>query len=650
MALKYLRDNLKSFSWVLWATIFVLFILVFFEWGGYNEQQQGNDPVAATVGNEVISMSEFQNTYQNLERTYQQLYGDRFDRDLIRQFLPKQALDQLINRKILLMEADKIGLKAVDSEIQSAILEVPYFQDEDGRFVGTEEYLQRLRSIRMTADEFEASIREDVILNKLDNVLAQTLHVSDADVEEAYRENAEKAKIRFVQQLTSEFTDIRADDAEVQAYFAEHSVDYALPEQRVANYILVDTVSLRQQLNEDVSDEELQAYYNDHAEEFTNEEQVRARHILLKTTPDRDEESTRAELEAIRQRIEGGENFAALAGDLSEDEGSATRGGDLGYFGRNQMVKPFEDAAFGAATGDLVGPIQSDFGFHLIQVEDRREGGLQPFDEVRARVLARVVGEQVVVRAEAKGQEVARHIESEGLTSEEALQAYAESEGLTWTTTDPFAENDNITGIGRAPDFNAAIFGLKLQETTQAIQVPRGWAVGQLKEILPPRTPELAEVRDRVQIAADQEKRKTAAKESLETMKASLESGEDFAALAETAGLQVQESTEFGRFGSVAGLGTNRALIDHALASDVGAWGGPVETAQGAVLYQVTERKTFDATEFGEQKDALRDQQEQQQLQQIKQSMIEVRRRDLTPRYGRQVLETFEIQTDEAAG
>lgn len=651
MALKYMRDNLKSLTWVLWATIAVLFGLVFFEWGGYDSTFQGDDPVAATVGGEVVTMAEFRQEYQNLERTYQQIYGERFDRDLMRQFLPKQALDQLINRKILLLEAERIGLLASDREVQDVILSYPVFKDDSGQFVGKEKYVEILRSNRMSADQFETETRQSVLLTKLDDILAETVYITDEEVEEAYREEAERATIRYIQLPATEFGDVQADDSEVAAYFEDHREDYALPEQRVVNYLLVDTVTLRKKLSDEIGDDELQAYYDEHQDEFTNQEQVRARHILLKVTPDRPKDQAESELAAIRARIEAGEDFAALARELSEDEGSAQRGGDLSYFGRDQMVKPFEDAAFGAQVNQLVGPVESDFGYHLIEVLDKREGGLQPFEQVKARVRSRAVGTRIGELAENKAKEIADVIEKDGIDTAEGLQALAEKEELTWTKSDPIGQDDTITGLGRAPEFNQKAFELQAGGVSEPVKVPRGWAILHLAEVLPPRTPELDDVRQQVKNATDKDKQSAAAVERLAALRKELESGaSDLETLATSLGLEVQDGGEFGRFGRVNGLGANREVIDAALASEAGAVGGPIRSAQGAVLYEVVERKTFDAAEFEERRDALRESRERQQLAQLKQSLIEVRRRDLKPGYGRQVIETFELQPGDQAG
>ncbi len=644
MALKYLRDNLKSLSLVLWGVIGVFVLLVFFEWGGYNDRQGGRDEVAAWVGDDEVTFAEFQNHYRQLENYYRRTFGESFNQDLVKQLnLPKQALDQLIERKILLMEARKIGLKATDNEVQKTILDIPVFKDEAGQFIGAEEYRKLLRSNRLTVDEFESSVREDVLLDKLETILQGTSYVSDKALEDAYRETAEQAKIRYYQLPANQFGEVTASDEEVAAYFEDHQEDYALPEKRVVSYLLVDKLKLRRTI--ELPEEELKAYYDSNPEEFTREEQVRARHILLKVNADRTSDQAEQELLAIRQRIEGGEDFAEVAKEVSEDEGTASRGGSLGFFGRNQMIKAFEDAAFAAEIGELVGPVKTDYGFHLIDVQDHRPGGPQPFENVKAQIQNRLVGEQADTLAANKADELLAELEALESVSAESLAARAEqdSEFLTFETTEPFGQSDNIAGIGRSPEFNASAFDLQEGGLSKTIQLPRGWAVLHLDEIQPPRTPELAEVEGKVRQAANLEKRKKEAEARLESIRQELESGADATETLASLGVEPTESEEFGRFGFITGLGNNREIIDTALESEVGAWGGPVLTNQGAVLFEVIERKHFDAEEFESQKDSTRGQVEGQRLSEIRRSLIELRSRDLTPRYSQQVLDNFEI-------
>ena len=651
MALKYMRDNLKSLTWVLWLVVGVFIMLIFFEWGGFNSRPavSPDQDAAAWVGDKNITFGEFRQAHQNLENIYRQTLGENYNRELLKQFnLPKQALDQLIEQKILLMEAESVGLTATDAEVQETILSFPVFQDEDGNFVGAEKYRNFLRANRFTVDEFEKSIRESVLLDKLNDVLQGTTYISDEELEELYREQAEKAKIRFVQLPASQFADQEASTADVAAYFAENQEDYALPEQRVADYLMVDTARLRREI--EIPDEELRAYYDENPDEFTRPEQVRARHILFRVTPDRPEAQAESELLAVRRRIESGEDFAKLAGELSDDEGSAVSGGSLGSFGRGQMVKPFEDAAFGAPVGTLVGPVKSDFGFHLIEVQDKQEGGMQPFEQAKAVARARLLGDRSGTLAAEKIQDVKKILAERSLSTPEELQALAEEEGLTWATTDPFGENDNVTGIGRAPGFTSAAFDLAEGGLSEPLQIPRGWVILRLAEIKEPRVPELSEVEDRVKLAANVEARKKAAAERLGELRAEIDRGGNFDELVGALGVEPQESAEFGRFGNITGLGSNSEVLNGALSLSVGEWGGPVLSNQGAVLYEVTERKSYDATEFETQKDELREKEEGQRINQLQRALIELRERDLVPKYSQQVIDTFELSSPTAGG
>ncbi len=648
MALKYLRDNLKSLTWILWGVVAVFIMLIFFEWGGVNDRRTRNADVAATVGNEEISFNEFRQQYRTLEDRYRQTFGEQFNRELAKQFnLPIQALDQLINRRILLMEARSIGLRATDSEVREAILEYPAFQDESGNFIGADRYQQVLRSNRLSFSEFEDSLRDDVLLGKLNAILAQTAYVSDAAVEKGYREQAEQAEIRYAQLPASQFaTEVAASRGEIESYFADHQTEYELPEQRVVDYLLVDTVKLRREI--EIPDEELTAYYESHPDDFTREEQVRASHILLRVTPDRPAEQVEETLQDARRRIEAGADFAELAKELSEDESNASRGGSLGFFGRGRMVKAFEDAAFNAAPGELVGPVKTDFGYHLIEVQDHREGGLQPFEEARGAVRSRLVGERVQEIAESKVRDLSQRIESQELSSDEQLEALAAEEGLTWQTTEPFGSADNVTGIGRAPDFTSAAFAVKIGELSSPVKLPRGWAILRLEEIKPPRLAPLEEVEPQVRQAVEQQNRKAAAVARLEEMRQAIEAGGDFEALAAELEIEIQESGEFGRFGTITGLGANRGVIDSALALEEGQWGAPLETSLGAVLFQVTARQEFDAAQFEEEKTSTRARQQGERLNQLVASLIELRRRDLTPKYDAQVLANFGIEQPPA--
>ncbi|MEM1177892.1 MAG: SurA N-terminal domain-containing protein [Acidobacteriota bacterium] len=647
MALKWLRDQIKYLAWILWIIAAAFVITLLYDPGAGN-QVPGNQ-VAATVGSQQITYGEFQRQYRNLEDNYRQMFGEQWSNDMAKQLnLAKQALDQLINRRILLLEAERVGLTATDKEVQNAIVDYPAFKDENGKFVGRETVQRVLAANRFTGEEFSELMRQDVLLEKLRTVIGDTLFVGDAELEAAYRDQNEKASIRYVKVPSSQFaTEVEVTQEELQAYFDENATDYEVGEQRIVDYLLVDSVKMRREI--EIPDEELQQYWQENQGDFEREEQVRARHILLRVTPDRDEAAAEADLLAIRTRIEGGEDFAVVARETSDDEGSAQRGGSLGFFGRGDMVEAFDKAAFDAEPGTLVGPVKTDFGFHLIDVQEHREGGVQPFEEAKPVIRSRMLGERVDQLAADKIQDVSRRITEESLTEAAQLETLATEEAITFQTTQPFSKGDAVVGIGRAADFSDSAFSLEEGGVSSPVKVPRGWVILRLAEIKAPHVPELAAVEAQVRTAVSADKQKVIAVERLRDARAAAGTEGEATVLdsiASTMGVEVQESGEFGRLGTISGLGRLRDVMDAALSMEAGDLSEAYSTEDGAVIFEVQNRTTFDAAQFDEDKSATREQETNKRLEQLLASLIEERRRDLAPKYDAQVVQDFGLQTE----
>ena len=372
--------------------------------------------VAATVGSYEISYADFEQAYRQQEAQLESVYGDRIDPEMARRLgLYQQVMEYLVTERVLLSEADRLGVEVTDGEVRDAILEYPVFQDEQGSFIGQERYQSILRDNRWSSADFEESVRKDMLTDRVRAILNQNVYVSAAEVEESYRDQAEKAKIRFFRLSSSDFGDqVELEEAEVAAYFAENQSHFEVPEKRVVDYLLIDRAQIQGSL--EISDPEIGAYYQENQADYTQEEQVQARHILVRTGDERSiEEATKLIAEA-RARIERGEDFAEVAGELSDDPGSKSRGGDLGSFGRGQMVGAFEEAAFGAQPGDLVGPVETNFGVHLIEVLAKTEGGVQPLEQVAAGIRNRIASERSLTLADSKATEIGERIAREKIT------------------------------------------------------------------------------------------------------------------------------------------------------------------------------------------------------------------------------------------
>ncbi len=643
--LKVFRDNLKYLSWVLWLVIVVFVLFVFVDFGA-TVPTGSTIPTddAATVGDMDVTFGEFERSYRQAEETYRQIYGDQFNRELAQQMgLPMTVLDSLVADKILLQEADRMGLRVTDEEVRQAILEYPAFQAASGGFIGEERYRQILRSNGFTVDSFEQMIRTQLLGQMVRDVLSANLFISDDDVLASYKDQVEQAKIRFVQLPASSMADeVVASPEEIAAYFEEHKEELRIPEQRVVDYLLLDQNALRDTL--ELSEEELFDYYEANPDEFAQEEQIRARHILLQVGSERTEEQAEEQMSAIRGRLEAGEDFAALATELSDDPGSKTQGGDLGFFGRGQMIAEFEEAAFNAQPGEVVGPVKTNFGYHLIRVEERRDAGRTSFTDAQEQIRSRLLAQRAQDLAESKATELAERIDKEGLTTREALQLLADTEtGVTFLTTPAFSLEDNVPGIGRGTGFSAVAFELDQDEVSEPLRATAGWTLLRLAEIREPRIPALDDVRDEVASTVRQEKQMQLATERMVEARQRLDAGGSLDEVAEELGLTVRESGQFGRGGSVAGLGNNPEVASAALALDIGDFAGPLTHENQALLFEVVERQRFDPQEFEAQKEQAREAVRSEKLNRLLASLVTQRRDELGVTYDEQLLQNFNL-------
>lgn len=645
--LKVFRDNIKYFSWILWAVIALFIFFMFVDFGSDSSGlggSQGDADVAARVGKQKVSVEEFRQAYVSESEQLRQIYGEQFAALEKQMQLPVRVLNQLVNRKILVAEAARMGLTVSDEEVRKEILSIPAFKDEAGNFVGQELYSGFLRRMGHSPASFERAVREDILVKRLSDLLLAGVFVAEAEVERAYREEVERAKIRYLKlSEDSSGTASQASDSDVAAYFEAHQDDYRLPEQREGSYLLVDRLKLAGQTT--VSDQDVETYYREHQAEYTRDEEVRARHILVMINDQRTDAEAKARIEQASKKLAEGTDFAAVSNEFSDDSTAQANGGDLGWFGRGRMVPEFEEAAFVAQPNQLVGPVKTSFGYHLLEVTDRREGGSQALAEVRDQIRQRLAAERSQELAASRAAELAARLAKEKAKGVGALEAVAaENPAYSVAPGGKFGQQEAVAGIGNWAPLTAEVFGLKKGEMSKAIEVPTGWAVFYLSEIHAPRVPTLAEVEGRVRAAATQQKRRQATMDRLRQARAQVAAGKPLDQVAAELGVDLKTTEEFGGAGSIPGLGFNPELAKAALALSAGKLGGPVADGQGAVLFEVVEHKGWDPAKFAEAKPATLARLKQEKLGRYQASLIEQRRRELGVQLGRDVLAGFDIE------
>jgi peptidyl-prolyl cis-trans isomerase D len=645
--LKVLRENVKYLSWILWVIIALFVLFIFADFGTGLGGNRG-DALSwyAKVGGHTISKIEYQHAYRIMENQYRRQLADQYTPELAKQLqLPMRALDKVITDRIMLREAARIGLKVSDAEVRDAILAEAAFHDEQGRFVGQDEYVRVLQLNGYTVASFEDELRQDLLKQKLASALRADLYVSEAEIEKTYRDQVERAKIRYIEVPHSRFGDVAVPQTEVAAYFQQHRQEYRLSEQREGAYLLVEGSRLLDQVK--LTDADLEAYYQAHQDEWKQDEQVHASHILLLVNDKRTDAQARQQMEEIKKRLDNGEDFAAVARQVSEDPGSKANGGDLGFFAKGRMVKEFENAAFSATPGRLIGPIKTPFGYHLLKVAGRRAAGVQPLAEVREQIRARLGFEKARQLAEARAKELARRLAAEKPKSAAALQALTkDNPGVSFTATGKFSQQDPVPGLGLVQQFNAAVFAAKAGDVTGAIEIPRGWAVAYVQASYPAHLAELSEVEPKVRLALLNRKQQEKAVAVLSQARQEIQHGKTLDQAAAGLAVPVKDTPEFGATGSIPGIGASPQLTKLALSLPVGQVGGPVADSRGAVLFVVTERKSWEPSKFAAAKEQTRQSLQQQRLSTILGALLARRRLDLGVEYNRKLLESLGISVD----
>lgn len=556
--LSFVREH-KS-SWIIWIILGVVcFVFVFF---GIEAVVSGPGVnTVATVGETSIEPIEVLRAEFNLVQAYRNAYKDQFTQEVRDSLnLRQQALDGLIDRAVLTEQAKALGLEISDDELRDVLLGTPAFQ-RDGRF-NKEQYMRVLRGAQRTPADYEESIRRDLAIQRLQQLVEDGASVSEDEARDAVLAQEETRTFSFVKVPTVEFEEhVDIDDEDgIEATYEENKAKYATPETARTALLVFSPDAFASEV--EVTDDQVKAFYDENLESrFTQAHEVSARHILLKVdagASDEDKAAVREKMEAVQKRLADGEEFAAVATEVSEDVGSATKGGDLGYFGKGRMVPPFEEAAFALEPGGTSEIVESPFGFHIIRVEDVREERVKPLDEVRETIVAEL--------QEAGGGDKAKEAAEAAFAALEEGKSFdevAQAQGIAVETPEPFAQNAPVPGVGRSFPLSNALFALEPGRHTDVTAVEKKWVVARLDEKVPSTIPPLEDIRSKVVGDFRRKKGEEAGQAAAAELLAQAKELGSLEKAAEAAGRTVETSQSFSRQGPyVPGMGVNQALKD----------------------------------------------------------------------------------------
>jgi len=375
-------------GWVILGFLVIAF--AFFGLNSYLQTDATN--YAAVVNGEEISLAQHQRAYERLRRNMEEQLGQAFDPALLNDGLLKaNALQQLINQTLLLQAADAAGFSASNEQVAANISTIEAFR-ENGVF-SKEKYEQVLGYQGIRPAEFEYSLKQDIIASQFTSGMSATAAAPEQSLGQAFLLEGQQRRFEYLILPLSTFSSNETvSDDEIAAYFEAHGDAFMTPERVQAQYLELDATTL--DTGVEIDEQDLQALYDEQASKYVAPEERHARHILISLSPDADDETTtaaREKAESVVARLDGGEEFAALAKELSDDPGSAANGGDLGFFGRGIMAPEFESAVFELQPGELSKPVKSPFGFHVIELVEIRPEVATPLDEVRGELTAQLL-------------------------------------------------------------------------------------------------------------------------------------------------------------------------------------------------------------------------------------------------------------------
>jgi peptidyl-prolyl cis-trans isomerase D len=593
------RDWLK-WSLGLVCVAFVLFYIPDFLRGSGADAASG-DTVAVVDGREISSV-DFRRTYQAQLQAYRSAYGANMSDQMLKQLgIDQQILQQMVDERAAVAEADRLGIKVSDEEVRQRIFSMPAFQ-ENGGFIGEARYQQLLRMQRppMVASEFEENVRRGLAVEKLRGSITDWLSVNDKDLEKEYRRRNDKVKLAVVSFTADSFRkEVTTTDAEIASYFDAHKNDFKIPEKRKIRYLLIDIEGLRAKTIVPAAD--IEREYNNNSEQYTTPEQVRASHILLKTEG-KDDAAVKAKAEELLKQARGGADFAELAKKNSEDEASAKNGGDLDYFGRGRMVPEFDQTVFAMQPGTISDVVKTQYGYHIIKLVDKKSATTRPLAEVRQQLNDQLAYQ----RAQAQAADLAQNLEKQIKTAAD-LDKVAKAQGLTVQESGFFARDEPILGLGPSPEAANKAFDMKPNDVAGPLRASRGFVFQSLVTTQPPYVPKIDEVKDRVREEVVKQKARDLSRQKAAAIAAKLKTAPDFEKAAKAAGVEAKTTELIAQDAPIPDLGVAPAIDDAAFKLPVGAVSDPIATDAGTAVIKVLEKKEVTPEEWTSSKDRFRE-------------------------------------------
>jgi peptidyl-prolyl cis-trans isomerase D len=485
---EFIRTHQRLMQIVL---LLLMLPFLFFGLESYSRFRE-HENVVAKVDGQSITQQEWDAAQRQQMERFRQMFGSQFDPKLFDTPEAKRAvLDNLIAQRVIAAEAVRNHLSIPDQLLQQTILAIPGLTTADGKF-DVERYKSLLAAQGMTPQMYDANLRHDLSVQQVSGAIESTAFAPKTIAERLSDLNDQEREIQEIRFKPADYaSQVKITDEMLKAYYDKNIMQFEVPEQVTAQYVVLDLKAVESQIS--VTDADVKSYYDQNLKHYTEEEQRRARHILIKVDKDAsDAERAAAKAKADKLLAEVRKNpsdFARLAKENSQDPGSAQQGGDLGFFDKDMMVKPFAEAAYKLKEGEISDVIRTDFGYHIIQLTGIKPASVKPLDAVKGEIAAEIK-KQLAAK---KYSDMAEQFSNTVYEQSDSLKPVADKLKLKIETASDLTRTPNPaiaqTAPFNQPKFLKALFSddaIKNKHNTDAIEVaPNTLIAGHVLEYKP---------------------------------------------------------------------------------------------------------------------------------------------------------------------
>ena len=553
----------------------------------------------ATVGGHPITVVEFQ-------QKFDQLMSNQQVPQMMRPIYARQLLNDMVFQQALDYEAQQMGIQVTPDEEAARIRELVPSAWVNNTWNPQVYQNQIQQATGMSVADFESSLRESMLEEKFRELVTDGIDIAPAEVQQEFLWRNDRVKLQYALVKPTDLAPkIQPTDAELEAWFSRNQARYQIPEMRSVNYALLDLAKLR--ANTQVTDAELQAYYQAHVADYQVQNRAHVEHILFKSVGKTDAEVAEIRKKAadvLAQAKKKGANFEDLAKKYSEDDASASKGGDLGWILQGQTVPAFENAAFTAPKGGISDLVTTPYGFEIIKVIDRETARTKSFAEVRDEVQKAVLDQKV---SDAANQIAGQLADAVRESDRQPLDALAKKFNLELGQVPPVSSTEPIGPLGNSQELHEITSSLQPGELSQPIQTDAGYVILTVKDVKPAHQGTLAEVHARALADYQQEQSVTLAKQRAAELAQKVKAGEPLEKAAKELGLTVATSDSFARNGSIPAVGSGRQL-SAAFNLQPGQTGGPALIEGNWVVYQVVSHDPANQADFAAQQAGIKQQ------------------------------------------